>query len=277
MIKSDDIVIGNYTIPPDGTITPGIVIPGQQLLSGFNVKSDRTLGYTVSGKSVTALTGTLLVGGVARTLTHVSSGVASISGSPVESTDTPLSVTIGSTTPALTAPVAGINVINNVPALPPLAKQTLTFSAPGTQTGDTFALVAADKGFRTVQTINTANRFEVIYKTPTEEAIILGLSPAAITDFNWFASPVVTAAVYRNNNQTSVKPGTDITGAVPAGTFYKLAKSGNNIILSRSPDNTTYTAIKTFTDALIGVPTLYINVFNAAAVITNTGQIQLYA
>ncbi len=91
-------------------------IPSQTISNLRTNAAGTQLLYDVVGSTITALSGNLNAGN-SRTLTHVSNGVASISGTPLTASQTGLTATISISTPTLTTPITNSTVINNVPAL----------------------------------------------------------------------------------------------------------------------------------------------------------------
>jgi hypothetical protein len=264
MLETKDIRFNSYVVPPDGTLAPGY-IPGQQSIGSFQVGSDGRLTYFVGGLPITALTGTLFVGTSARTLTHVSSGVATISGAQILNSDTSLRVTIASTVPATTSIVTNVTVTNNVPAPLPLAKRSLTYNAPAVKTGDSFTLLATDAGFDVNNTIDTTKDFELFF-SGLSEAGVISFTPTRISGAAWQASAVtaVAAFYYDSGNLSTGKGGVyTIAEALPrASTTLRVKKSGDNIILSKLVASA-YVEIRTFTGALTGNPLLYLKFINA--------------
>lgn len=273
-----EVFINSYTKTPDGTIAPNI--PGQQSLSGFNIGSNGKLLYTVFGEPVTALIGTLDANGSTRTLTHESSGVATISGAPITSADVPIAVTVTSTAPRLSTPVVAANVVNNVPAPPPLTKRAINFESPATKTGDAYGLAATQAGFLVTETVNSVNAFEIVYRALTDGNVLV-LDDKRTTSSVW--PPVAgtrKAGVYANApnvlavSETNDSEQVGVLAAV--GRYYKLAKAGSDVTLRASTDGITYSApLKTWANAATAA-VYHARVINAIGVVSS-GEISFYS
>lgn len=124
-------------------------------------------------------------------------------------------------------------------------------------------------GGRGTVAINTANNFEVFAQfTTLSPATVLFLDRDSTNAYVWGASQTFEAGAYQvGGNLYWAVNGTvpNNMGAVSIPIWVKLRKSGNNIILSTSAtENGSYTDVKTFTDAIVGVSTLYIHVLFAS-------------
>lgn len=124
-------------------------------------------------------------------------------------------------------------------------------------------------GGRGTVAINTANPFEVYAELTTlSPATVLFLDKDASNSYAWGGGQVFEAGVYTvSGNLYWAVNGTTPNGlgSITLPVWVKLRKSGSDIILSKSTsENGSYTDVKTFTDALNAISTLYIHVLFAA-------------
>ena len=183
-----------------------------------------------------------------------------VSPSPVPAAPSPVPVAPSPvpTAPTPAAPSAQIVAWEN------LANSDNTIN-PGFLTADG----TAPSGGRGTVSINTANPFEVYAQlTSVCPATVLFLDRDSTNAYSWGASQTFEAGVYHVTDTLYwAVNGTvpNSLGAVSVPIWAKLRKSGNDIVLSTcATESGSYTDVKTFTDALVGVSTLYIHVLFAA-------------
>jgi hypothetical protein len=262
------------------TVTNNSTVPAPaQTLTNFAINTaGNQVTFANSGTALTGLTGNITVAGVARTLTFVNATTASFT--PVAYTGEVATITLLTTTPTIPVSVTNVSVTNNstVP-VPVLTKQTLSWLTAGvTIAGDNHTFTGAGATLNTA--INTANPFEIKYSPNSGGLVILmdstqptswGWPPvAALRDFGGFINTGVFAVSATSASENVLAP------AQVVNSWFKFRKSGNDVIMSFSPTDTTYTDLKTFTGVLSGVPTVY-PAFYSTSGGTRTINLQVYA
>lgn len=247
--------------------------------TNFRTSSDgTTLIWDNTTTQLTGYTATLNAGTV-RTLTFISGTTATISGSPITLGQSGLTVTFTASTPALTNPINNVAVTNG--ATSALTKQAITYPATPavTKTGDAISFVGTGTSVNTP--INTANPFEVIIKSG-KAADVMILDDVQATTFGWTpaASARIAGTYITNGNLYQLDSTTASliikTGATAGTDYMKFTKSGNDVLISHSPNGVTYTQYGSVVNALVGVPTLYLNIYNVGGG-TCAPEISIYA
>lgn len=282
-----------YTYGANSTTEPTVVTRGTLTtplppvtLSGFAVSTNGTsLTYSTTNGSITALSGTLTVAGVSRTLTHVSSGVATFSGAAVQ-TGQAVTLSITGSTPGLTAAVTNAAVANNSTFVPVgVTKQTVTWSSGSgvTASGDTVTLAATGSCGVASYAINTAAPFSVRgFMTMTGLAQVLVNLDSDNTPTTGYGAGTTAFllghSIYDNGLYTHLGGSTSAQltarGSSVGFTYYEYASTGNGTVTFRkSPDGVTYTDV-TSLSGLTG--TIYVKVIQAN--LTNSQvNVQIYA
>jgi hypothetical protein len=257
-------------------------------ISNFAINAAGTqLTYTVSGAPITALTATLLgAAGGTRTLTHVSSGVASISGAAILQGATGLTLTVSASTPTLASAVTGAAVTNGSTVTGiTLTPITWTTANGLTQSGSSITLAATNSGGLSTPTINSANPFEIVVTMASNaaaEALVVLLDDENSANFTWTTTnPMIMGVFTITGNLTSCLQysgggaGTNQNhGAVTFPYYSKLKKSGSDLLLQGSTDGINYTTLRTRAGILTG-QTLYLKTLLAAG--SNKGvDVKLY-
>lgn len=250
-----------------------------QVLSNFAIAADGRFVYAVAGNAITALSGTLTIAGTTRTLTHVSSGIATISGAPLTSTTTDITASITATTPVLSQAATNVPVVNNMPP-PGLVKRSISFPAGVTKTGDGYSVPANTAGFTVVDTVNAAAAFEVIYKAATTANVLIFSPTTPPATYAWpppagnrLAGGYLNGQLYA----TSAAAAAEGLGNEAAPRWLKFTKSGDDILMSMSTDGVSaYVLKKTFTGVLAGQSQLYVSIYNVPGTV-GAGEISFYA
>lgn len=254
---------GNLTL-----LTTGITTGATTALSNFSISTDGTkLNYSTTTPT-TAITGVIVISGSNRTLTHISSGLASISGSPVTSSATGITTTISTSSPDLSTPVANVSVTNASTAsqqLSQIALTPLTFNTSNGASQSGYTLTFSTVGGAIAsQTIDTTLPFELITyisSAANSQALVIYLDDDNTANYNYDPSNAYLLGSFTSGGSlyfTEVGgTGTALSG-LSFPLYVKQAKSGNDLIMSTSADGLTYTLIHTRINALVNVPTAYI-------------------
>lgn len=217
----DSLTYGANSTTEPTVFTRGTLVaaPLPVMLTTFNLSSNgTTFNYTVVGGTVTALGGKLMVGTTNYPLTHVSSGVATISSS-IKQGDV-VSFTVTSSSPALSTPITNAAVVNNsTQVTPTLVLSGWSVASDGvtvnyTATGGVVTALAGSlsvAGLPRVLTHISSGVASIAVKANTGEAITVTLTSASPT----LATAVSGATVTNNSTQTSglVKQTLTWTGA----------------------------------------------------------------
>lgn len=253
-----------------GTLMP---ITSPVILTDFALSADgTTLTYTATGGTVTALFGTVLVSGSLRTLTHVSSGVATVSGNPIASNITGITVSL-TATPTLASPISGASVANNSTVAAPqgLTLTPLTWTggaqSGGTQSGDTITLPSSNTGsIVATRSIDSTLPFEIVISNPSD-TMVTYLHDNNTANYVWGTSGnSFIVGTYNNNSilHAAINDGGNGQTTIGASSNYiKLTKDGDNVVISASNDGITYTPRFTQTNALLNKATIYLKVLSA--------------
>jgi hypothetical protein len=103
------------------------------------------------------------------------------------------------------------------------------------------------------------------------KGVVIYIDSVAGVNSTWSRSNVSVAGAYTFDTGAlvrSIPTATDLTvfSGVAEGAYMRFRSSGDDVILSHSPDNTTYTDYHTYTNALVGRPdSLYIKCYQALA------------
>lgn len=124
-------------------------------------------------------------------------------------------------------------------------------------------------GGRGTISIDTTQPFEVFAQLNSlNPATVFFLDRDSANGYVWGAGQAFEAAVYHATSTLYWAVDDNVAnslGAVSLPIYVKLSKSGNDILLGTcATEFGSYTTVKTFTNALVGVPTLYIHVLFAA-------------
>ena len=262
-VEYGDLVLPILTPPAPTLVNPPTLLTA---LSNFTISSDGIkLNYSAS-IPVTALSGMLTVGGLSRTLTHLSSGVATISGTAILSSVTGITLSIVSSTPLFEAAINNAPVVNNSTVNPPasLVLTPISWSTGngGSQTGDVLSIDGTNRGALASPIVNAALPFEIVVSDYAQSFMVY-LGNDNTLDFTYgtaaLAGIVVTqGALYKAVNSTSnlITLGAETPGAI------KLAKSGNDIVISKFVD-TDYVVKNTLTGILTGKTNIYLKALSA--------------
>ena len=253
-------------------ILPVVIVPGSPTtLTNFLISTDGTkLNYTAT-LPVTALTGSISVGGVSRTLTHVSSGIASFSGVAISSSVTGITVTIASCIPTLSANVTNASVTNNSTLIastaPVLTALTWSTTNGGTQTGENIAIDAANRGSVALPTLSNSAPFEVVI-TAWGDAQVVYFDTTNNPSYAWENGTSLIYGLFMIGGgaslyETRTAANSNVANIGAGTAFTKLAKSGNDLIVSQSINGSTYTVLKTLSGILAGTTALYLKTLAA--------------
>lgn len=173
-----------------------------------------------------------------------------------------------------------------VPTAQALVKRAITWASPPTVTvnGDIASFSGAGASISTP--INTAAPFEVLFRS-SRLADVFILDDAIPTVWTWSppgspSSAQRVAGAYFNAGLRIVSATDHQAVPTNAGTdnatmYVKFRKSGNDIVISSSPDNNNYVVRETLVNVLSGVPTLYGALYNVGGGAPTTPEISYYA
>lgn len=284
---TDTFIYGSNSTTEPTSITRGTLVPAglPTTLSNFGISAN---GLTITYSStvpVTALTGTIFVGGASRVLTHISSGAALISGAAILQSASGITVNLTSTNPLLVVAVTNATVTNNSTVVTSaLTKQTITWSSTSgvTASGDIVTLAASGSCGVASYGINSALPFavrgsitpsglaQVLVNLDTNNNPIPGYG--GTTPFI-FGHSIYDLVLYTHLGGSTAGQQTG-RGAVTSPFFYEYSSAGDGTVtLNKSSDGITYTAVTSATGV---TGTIYVKAIQAN--LTNsTVNVQIFA
>lgn len=268
---SVDYLNATYTTLPSLVVLP--VVPGSGVVSGFTISVDgRFLNYISTGGTLTSFTGTLNLPGDPRALTFVSDVSARISGNPINRLATGVTVTVTSSTPAMTIPVTNAAVVNNSTAMVQVPLNFSGFTGVA-QSVDTVTVGAVGQGAVATQAINATLPFEVISYGGNPNAgggLVVCIESENSATFGWVSTNTYLLGAYTapTNGEvfrTTVGGSGVLVAGRAAPIYTKLAKSGSDLVLSTSPDGLVWSVDFTQVGVLTGLTTAYVKTFLASS------------
>lgn len=193
-------------------------------------------------------------------------------------TPTPSTTQIINVTPTITPT---ISITPSITPSTPLSGQIMSWeNLINTTNSDGFLnYTSSTSGGRGTTYIDTTQPFQIYTQlTSLNPQTVLFLDKDKSNLYGWGGSQSFESGVYYTSNTLYWATG-DSTynslGPITLPYWVKFTKSGNDIILSKSSsENGTYTDIKTFTNVLVGVSTLYVHVLFAANSVGNKIQVK---